>query len=89
MLTPGLMLFTLAAQQPPQAAQRPTQPEIQTVMAIAQSGRCTTVAESPDERVVDRKQVPPGKPPLLSFRLYEAKAHHENTSGLMLDDAGH
>jgi hypothetical protein len=58
--------------------------------AIAKSGRCTTVGESPDARVAPPRMIPPGKPPLLSFRYYEAKAHHGVTnSGLMLDDAGH
>ena len=88
MLTTGILLFTIAMQHP--SRETASQPKQQTVKAIDESGRCATVAESPDERVAATKQIPPGKPPVLSFRLYEAKAHRGNTSGgLMLDDAGH
>lgn len=62
----------------------------EAINAVAQSGRCVTVAESPDARVAPPRMIPPGKPPLLSFRYYEAKTHHgAGNSGLMLDDAGH
>jgi hypothetical protein len=61
-----------------------------TIEAIAKSGRCVTLTEPPDERVAPRSSIPPGKPPLLSFRYYEMKAHYgTGNSGLMLDDAGH
>jgi hypothetical protein len=57
---------------------------------IAASGRCVTLAESPDERVAPAPMLPPGPPPLLSFRYYEGKTHHRmGNSELMLDDAGH
>lgn len=86
MLTTGILLFALAAQQP----QVQSQAQPQTVKEIDHSGRCVTVAESPDQRVASPKSIAPGKPPVLSFRLYEAKAHRGNSSGgLMLDDAGH
>jgi hypothetical protein len=65
-----------------------------TVLAIerqvAESGRCVTLAETPDARVEERPMIAPGPPPLLSFRYYEGKAHHRfGNTDLMLDDAGH
>jgi hypothetical protein len=60
------------------------------VEQVANSGRAATVAEKADERVEPRRQIAPGLPPELSFRLYEGKSHHRyDNSGLMLDDAGH
>jgi hypothetical protein len=57
---------------------------------VTQSGRCASVAESPEARVTPQRTIAPGPPPLLSFRLYERKAHQRfNDSDLMLDDAGH
>jgi hypothetical protein len=57
---------------------------------IAKSGRCLAVTESPDDRVAPPRMIPPGKPPLLSFRYYEAKERYgTGNTGLMLDDAGH
>lgn len=62
----------------------------QLVKQVADSGRCTTIGESPDERAAPAPALPPGPPPLLSFRYYESKAHHAvGNSELMLDDAGH
>ena len=56
----------------------------------AESGRCVTIAESPDSRVAPRLQIAPGQPPVLMFRYYEGKLHHRfSNSDLMLDDAGH
>ena len=61
------------------------------VQQIADSGRCAALAESPDERVgPPRVLIPPGPPPLLSFRYYEGTMHHRfGNAELMLDDAGH
>lgn len=62
----------------------------ETIQQIADSGRCADLAESPDARVAPDLAVPPGPPPLLSFRYYEGKLHHRyGNSELMLDDAGH
>jgi hypothetical protein len=56
----------------------------------ADSGRCVTLAETPDARVEQKPMIAPGPPPLLSFRYYEGKAHHRfGNTDLMLDDAGH
>ena len=57
---------------------------------IANSGRCVTLAESPDARVNPAPFIAPGPPPVLSFRYYEGKMHHRfGDVDLMLDDAGH
>ena len=87
MLTTGILVFALASQQPGDVYSQAKQ---QTLKAIEESGRCATLAESPDKRVAAPNHIAPGKPPALSFRLYEAKIHRGNSSGgLMLDDAGH
>jgi hypothetical protein len=60
------------------------------VEQTANSGRAATVAENVNQRVEARREIAPGPPPALSFRLYEGKSHHRyDNSGLMLDDAGH
>ena len=60
------------------------------VKQAADSGRCLTVAESPDSRVKNEIQIAPGQPPILMFRYYEGKMHHRfGNAELMLDDAGH
>ncbi|MDQ2948424.1 MAG: hypothetical protein M3Y27_21220 [Acidobacteriota bacterium] len=57
---------------------------------IANSGRCVTLAETPDARVSPPPAIAPGPPPVLSFRYYEGKTHHRfGDVDLMLDDAGH
>jgi hypothetical protein len=57
---------------------------------IAASGRCVSVAETPDSRVGPGMQIAPGPPPLVSFRYYQGKLHQRfGNSELMLDDAGH
>lgn len=62
----------------------------ETIKQISDSGRCADLAESPDARVAPEMKVPPGPPPMLSFRYYEGKLHHRyGNSELMLDDAGH
>jgi hypothetical protein len=61
-----------------------------TPQQVADSGRCVTLAEKPDDRVAPKPMIAPGPPPLLSFRYYEGKAHHRfGNTDLMLDDAGH
>jgi hypothetical protein len=60
------------------------------VQQVAESGRCVTLAESPDSRVRSESRIAPGQPPILMFRYYEGKLHHRFGNGeLMLDDAGH
>lgn len=87
MLSTGLVLFGLLTGQMPTAKAETVK---QMVKQVADSGRSVTLAESPDDRVAPTKALPPGPPPLLSFRYFEAKAHHRaGTSELMLDDAGH
>lgn len=57
---------------------------------IARSGRIIA-AGAPGERLMDpRRQIAPGRPPLLRFRyLLGAGRHRFGQLDLMLDDAGH
>jgi hypothetical protein len=60
------------------------------IRQVADSGRCMTVAETPDSRVSRKLQIAPGQAPILTFRFYEGKLHRRfGNSDLMLDDAGH
>ncbi|HEY3457266.1 MAG TPA: hypothetical protein VGK64_21990 [Bryobacteraceae bacterium] len=60
------------------------------IARIAASGRCVSVAETPDYRVGPGLRIAPGPPPLVSFRYYQGKLHQRlGNSDLMLDDAGH
>jgi len=60
------------------------------IRLVAESGRCVTLAESPDAKTAAKVQIAPGEPPILKFRYYEGKMHHRfGNSDLMLDDAGH
>lgn len=60
------------------------------LLQIAASGRPVSIAESPSERIAPLALLPPGQPPLLSFRYFEAKERHGlNGLDLVLDDAGH
>jgi hypothetical protein len=92
MLSTGFVILGLLAGAVTGSRTQPAQSETvrQAITEVAKSGRCTTLAESPDERVGPPRSLPPGPPPLLSFRYYEGKAHHRlGNSELMLDDAGH
>ncbi len=61
-----------------------------TIEAIAASGRCATLAESPSQRVSPRPAIAPGPAPLLSFRYFEGRTRHRfGNFDLVLDDAGH
>lgn len=60
------------------------------VKQVSDSGRCVTLAETPDSKVRKWRQIAPGQPPILTFRYYEGKMHHRFGNGeLVLDDAGH
>ena len=55
-----------------------------------QTPSCAQHAESPDAKVNPPRMIPPGQPPLFSFRLYEGKLHNRyGNRDLMMDDAGH
>lgn len=60
------------------------------LMQIANSGRMASFAESPSQRIARLPALPPGQPPLVSFRYFEGK-DRQRFSGLelVLDDAGH
>ena len=86
MLSELAFLMTLA-----QPAQDVREERIRQLIAgIAQSGRVIEIATE-DARLSDpRKQIAPGKPPMLSFRYYlGADRHRFGKLDLMLDDAGH
>jgi hypothetical protein len=92
MLSTGVAILGLLAGAVTGSHMPPAQHETvrQAITEVAKSGRCATLVESPDERVAPPGSLPPGPPPLLSFRYYEGKAHHRlGNSELMLDDAGH
>jgi len=83
------LVFTLLLLAPPDQAAR--EERIQKLVdEVAQSGRVLETA-SPRERLADpKKQIAPGKPPLLSFRYFAgADRHRFGKLDLMLDDAGH
>ena len=57
---------------------------------IAQSGRVQEIAVPLSERLSPPPEIPPGAPPILSFRLFEgqSKQRYRNLD-LVMDDAGH
>ncbi len=60
------------------------------LMQIANSGRMVSIAESPSQRIAALPALPPGPPPLLSFRYLEGKDRRRFSGlDLVLDDAGH
>ena len=82
----ALYLFLLAPPQEPARELRITQ----LIGEIAQSGRVLQIGESRDRLQDPRKQIAPGRPPLLSFRYFVgADRHRFGKLDLMLDDAGH
>ena len=63
---------------------------ITLLMHISNSGRMVSIAESPSQRIAALPALPPGQPPLLSFRYFEGKDRRRfNGLDLVLDDAGH
>lgn len=57
---------------------------------VAASGRVLEIAVSPSERLDPGRMIPPGAPPLLSFRLFEGRQRQRfGGLDLVLDDAGH
>ncbi len=60
------------------------------LMQIANSGRMVSIAETPSQRIAALPALPPGQPPLLSFRYLEGKDRRRFSGlDLVLDDAGH
>lgn len=57
---------------------------------IWDSGRVFEIAAPLSERIAAAPQVPPGSPPVLSFRLLEGQLRGRfGNLDLVLDDAGH
>ena len=60
------------------------------IQQIAASGQIVEIAAQPSERLEPGRQIPPGAPPLLSFRLFEGQLRHRfGDLDLVMDDAGH
>lgn len=54
------------------------------------SGRVLLLSDTDAERLGSTGRVPPGVPPVLSFRYMEgARRHRFGDLGLVVDDAGH
>jgi hypothetical protein len=57
---------------------------------IALSGRVVNISETPSERLSPPMLIAPGRPPVLSFRYFDATDRGRfGNLGLMTDDAGH
>ncbi|MBV8819323.1 MAG: hypothetical protein JO022_13260 [Acidobacteriaceae bacterium] len=62
----------------------------ETLEKLKQSGRILEIATPASERVSPPMQIPPGAPPLLTFRMLERQSRSRyNDLDLVLDDAGH
>ena len=60
------------------------------VRQVSESGRVVEIAASPSRQVSPTKQIAPGAPPLLSFRLFEGRQRSRYAGlDLVIDDAGH
>jgi hypothetical protein len=68
-----------------------TQQSIQRAIRLANdSGRVLLLGESDAARLAREARVPPGMPPVLTFRYLEGAARHRfGDLDLMVDDAGH
>ncbi len=67
-----------------------TNPTASLIQRVAESGRVLEIATPLSERVSPSPEIPPGAPPLLTFRLLEGqtKLRYGNLD-LVMDDAGH
>ena len=60
------------------------------IESISESGRVLQSGETRRRLEDPKKQVPPGQPPILSFRYFAGVERHRfGKLDLMLDDAGH
>ena len=60
------------------------------IQQITASGQVVEIAEPVSDRLAVPPPMPPGAPPLLSFRLFEGRSRHRfGDLDLVLDDAGH
>lgn len=82
-------ILLLLLQSPPNLAER--EARIRSLIGnISESGRVVQFGESLDRIADPRRQIAPGRPPLLSFRYFVgADRHRFGKLDLMLDDAGH
>jgi hypothetical protein len=60
------------------------------IREVALSGRVLQIGLAASERLAPPRDIAPGAPPLVSFRLFEGKERHRfNGLDLVIDDAGH
>lgn len=75
-------LFLLLQQPPDRAAQ--------LIEQIRASGRLVELTQPAAERLAPPKGIPPGAPPVLTFRYLEGRDRHRfGKLDLIIDDAGH
>jgi len=68
----------------------PVDPVIRAMRQCAASGRVLLLNESDSDRLSPPPSVPPGQPPVLTFRYMEGeKRHRFGDLDLVVDDAGH
>jgi hypothetical protein len=66
------------------------QQQTEVLQKIVKSGRVVEIATPISERVEEKRQLAPGAPPVLSFRLLDGRVRHRfGDLDLVLDDAGH
>jgi len=84
-----LLSLLLALLAPPETPSREERIR-KLIEAIADSGCVAEFAPSSVRLADPRRQIAPGRPPLLSFRYFVgADRHRFGKLDLMLDDAGH
>ena len=95
LLTASLVLAAQATSGPkPEVKPPASSPAASAVVTSAKrdtaADRCTEAGETPSARLRPLVRIVPGPPPLLSFRYYEGRMHHQfGNVDLVLDDAGH
>ncbi len=81
-----LIVLCLAAMPPQPQSDRAAQ----LIREINQSGRLVELAASSSERLAPPRGIPPGAPPILTFRYLEGRDRHRfGKLDLIVDDAGH
>lgn len=80
-----LLLFLLQSQPQPQQDRA-----AQLIEQIRLSGQLVELAQPSSERLAPPKGIPPGAPPILTFRYLEGRDRHRfGKLDLIVDDAGH
>jgi hypothetical protein len=91
-LASGDMAAAQEHQKSTESASAPTSAEAQIhdlIDEVSRSGRVLEVGDLSD-RLGSRRQIAPGRPPLLEFRYLEGASRHRfGNLDLVIDDAGH